>query len=87
MTKLEKTINVENFLKERGLSLDSFYVVTIGNYDMKLQGNNESPTIKKLSDCCLTVDAQQGWICGSFLLPSGLEGEAPSSFKIDITLT
>jgi len=38
MNYLKKLTCVDDYLKERGYSLDSFYAVSIGNYNLTLYG-------------------------------------------------
>ena len=84
MKKTERLIAVEDFISVKELSLDQFYDVRIGEYQITLQGKFDSDITKKLMPVVTFALTDYGYLVGEINIP--IEG-SESTINVRIVLT
>ncbi len=84
MKKTERLIAVEDFISVKELSLDQFYDVRIGEYQITLQGKFDSDITKKLMPVVTFALTDYGYLVGEINIP--IEG-SENTINVRIVLT
>jgi hypothetical protein len=84
MKKTERLIAVEDFISVKELSLDQFYDVRIGEYQITLQGKFDSDITKKLMPVVTFALTDYGYLVGELNIP--IEG-SEENVSVRIVLT
>ena len=84
MKKTERLIAVEDFISVKELSLDQFYDVRIGEYQITLQGKFDSDITKELAKLTTFALTDYGYLVGELNIP--IEG-SEENVSVRIVLT
>ena len=84
MKKTERLIAVEDFISVKEVSLDQFYDVRIGEYQITLQGKFDSDITKKLMPVVTFALTDYGYLVGEINIP--IEG-SENTINVRIVLT
>lgn len=84
MKKTERLIAVEDFISVKEVSLDQFYDVRIGEYQITLQGKFDSDITKKLMPVVTFALTDYGYLVGELNIP--IEG-SEENVSVRIVLT
>lgn len=84
MKKTERLIAVEDFISVKEVSLDQFYDVRIGEYQITLQGKFDSDITKELAKLTTFALTDYGYLVGELNIP--IEG-SEESVSVRIVLT
>jgi len=84
MKKTERLIAVEDFISVKELSLDQFYDVRIGEYQITLQGEFDPDITKKLMPVVTFTLTYYGYLAGEINIP--IEG-SENTINVRIVLT
>ena len=84
MRKTERIIAVEDFMSVRNANFDQFYDISIGEYQVTLQGKFDSDITKELAKLTTFALTDYGYLVGELNIP--IEG-SEENVSVRIVLT